>query len=373
MSKTKAVSTYQQYLPAILQEDVFVGQFLLAFERILSGLSAEEGSEGRETKSEPQIIIGERQDIPGLEEIIENIHQYFIPKKAPKEFLPWLAGWVALSLRDDWSDDLKREFIQRVVGHYPKRGTREELKDILKIYFDYALLDKITKVEVNDQFDKYPNYFQVTIILAEPEQEKLLRQQKKAKAIIELEKPAWTKYSLKILVPTMKITVIDEKKAQERIFVLNISEIKDQINLEEQEELILAATVTVTPNNDHIDLRNKIILRFKDEVSDFHLFTPEISIQADNQISYRTRYDKHILQTLDQIAVKITNLNQGLISGKITVVARTSGKHTKDDQEVKILENDFKLEPLPIKNILQIRQKGEFSQETIPTFLGTSN
>jgi len=35
--KSKLVSSYLQYLPAILQEDPFMGRFLLAFEKILSG------------------------------------------------------------------------------------------------------------------------------------------------------------------------------------------------------------------------------------------------------------------------------------------------------------------------------------------------
>ncbi|MEM7557194.1 MAG: hypothetical protein AAF378_24520, partial [Cyanobacteria bacterium P01_A01_bin.84] len=88
-NQSKLVSNYQQYLPTVLQEDDFLDQFLLAFEKILSGQS--------KTSSKEQIITKETQNPPGLEEIIDNIHLYFNPQQTPEEFLPWLANWVALS------------------------------------------------------------------------------------------------------------------------------------------------------------------------------------------------------------------------------------------------------------------------------------
>ena len=38
MNENNLTSSYQQYLPTILQEDAFLGRFLLAFEKVLSGL-----------------------------------------------------------------------------------------------------------------------------------------------------------------------------------------------------------------------------------------------------------------------------------------------------------------------------------------------
>jgi hypothetical protein len=83
-SEPESVSTYRQYLPTILQNDVLIGKFLLAFENILSGLE--------ETPSQEQIITANTQNVTGLEEIVDNIHLYFNPQQTPEEFLPWLAG-----------------------------------------------------------------------------------------------------------------------------------------------------------------------------------------------------------------------------------------------------------------------------------------
>lgn len=192
----KSVSTYQQYLPAILQEDTVLGQFLLAFEAILSGEDT--------ISNQAQIITKDTQKPPGLEEIIDNIHLYFNPQQTPEEFLPWLAGWVALSLRNDWQVEVKRAFIQKIVGLYRLRGTKAGLIEILSIYLKNSGFGE--KVEVFDQFTNFPHYFQVQLTLNDRNPEKYWRQAKIAQAIIDQQKPAQTFYSLKILVPTMQLT-----------------------------------------------------------------------------------------------------------------------------------------------------------------------
>ncbi|MFO5473218.1 MAG: phage tail protein, partial [Dolichospermum sp.] len=85
--KSKLVSSYLQYLPAILQEDPFMGRFLLAFEKILSGV--------KDLPNYEKIIQGNSENVPGLEEIISRVETYFHPQETPEQFLPWLAGWVA--------------------------------------------------------------------------------------------------------------------------------------------------------------------------------------------------------------------------------------------------------------------------------------
>ncbi|NJR57850.1 MAG: hypothetical protein HC769_02680 [Cyanobacteria bacterium CRU_2_1] len=73
-------------LPALYQTDPFIGEFLLPFERILLGR-----------------VEADKVDFPdrGLEETIAELATYFDPQHTPKEFLSWLAGWAALSLRAD--------------------------------------------------------------------------------------------------------------------------------------------------------------------------------------------------------------------------------------------------------------------------------
>jgi len=102
MNKDQAVSSYLQYLPAIFHQDPFVGRFLLAFEAVLSG---------------PGYA-----DQPGLQELVDDLPTYVDPQTTPSEFLPWLAGWVALSLRADWDADTKRRFIQEIVPLYRLRA-----------------------------------------------------------------------------------------------------------------------------------------------------------------------------------------------------------------------------------------------------------
>ncbi|MEA5567768.1 phage tail protein [Anabaena sp. UHCC 0399] len=185
-------SSYLQYLPSSLQADPFLGRFLLAFERILSS-------------SDPP-----DQPSPALEEYIERISTYFNPgseksdnTKTPAEFLPWLAGWVALSLRDDWAEETKRQFIREIVPLYRLRGTKTGLENILKLYLrSYGFPEKVEIFE----FDNLPHYFQVQLTLPNQNLDLYWRTAKIALAIIDQEKPVHTFYALKILVPTMRLT-----------------------------------------------------------------------------------------------------------------------------------------------------------------------
>lgn len=105
------ISSYLNYLPAVFQEgdnpngDSFIGKFLYAFELILSGKGNGE--------------------IKGFDEIIDEVPALFDPRRddpteKSSEFLPWLANWVAFSLREDWDDNTKREFIDKAAGLYRK-------------------------------------------------------------------------------------------------------------------------------------------------------------------------------------------------------------------------------------------------------------
>ncbi|MFK0735066.1 MAG: phage tail protein I [Gloeotrichia echinulata HAB0833] len=113
---------------------------------------------------------------------MDDIHLYFNPQDTPEEFLPWLAGWVSLSLRDDWAVEVKRQFIQQIVKLYRLRGTKQGLIEILQIYLENSGFGK--SVEVFDQFDSFPNYFQVQLTLNDRDPDKYWRQSKIPKAII---------------------------------------------------------------------------------------------------------------------------------------------------------------------------------------------
>src|SRR5262245_21449196 len=130
MEAGKPVSSYLDHLPAIFRQGPFLGRFLLAFERILTGPPPGEA----DPASVPSIPAG-------IEDVLDRIHAFFDPvgdsregpnpPRAPDDFLPWLAEWVATSLRDDWDSETKRAFISQIVPLYRMRGTRAGLEAVL--------------------------------------------------------------------------------------------------------------------------------------------------------------------------------------------------------------------------------------------------
>lgn len=103
-----------KYLPSVFHEDLFLVEYLSAFEQILIG------------SSDPHLR--------SLETVIASIARYFNPREAPEEFLPWLAGWMAFGIRADLKVGLQREFLAQVISLYKKRGTPESLRKLLKIF-----------------------------------------------------------------------------------------------------------------------------------------------------------------------------------------------------------------------------------------------
>jgi phage tail-like protein len=78
-----------------------------------------------------------------IERTIENIDQYFDPFITPiirngkdRDFLSWLASWVALSLDEGWDEKKRRRLIKDAAELYKLRGTQKGLKLIIKRFFD---------------------------------------------------------------------------------------------------------------------------------------------------------------------------------------------------------------------------------------------
>src|SRR5205807_1330684 len=102
-----------QYLPAIYSEDPFLGQFLLAFEKILLGRedspsdlsSSDSSSSGESDDVAPDPDLNPK----GLEQIIDGLATLYDPWSTPDEFLPWLSKWTALSLRADMTLEQQRK------------------------------------------------------------------------------------------------------------------------------------------------------------------------------------------------------------------------------------------------------------------------
>jgi phage tail-like protein len=223
MTKYPEQSSYLDDLPAIYQPDPqhpgnVVGQFLLAFEGILTGFG-HPSAPGVE-----ELLAGIGPATPGGEPQLRGIQRYFDPgapppdaaaddpaldrQRAPAEFLGWLAGWVALSLREDWTEEQKRRFIANIIPLYQKRGTLEAMREVLVAYTGNQA------IHVED-FPDLPNYFQVKLSLGIsqapmapiPNLRRIVeRQQQIATAVVEQEKPAHAAYQLRFTgIPTMQV------------------------------------------------------------------------------------------------------------------------------------------------------------------------
>lgn len=223
-SNTNAKSSYLKSLPAIFSEDASLGEYLVAFEQVLTGLDT--------TESEPK---------QGLEQIISNISKLFEPndvelffvpdsqlddrnldeqtQQTIKDFLQWLASWTALSLRADWSLGQQKEFLSQIVYFYRSRGTKNNLEKFLAIYtglkpvikepednpFQVGVSSIVGKAQVGEG---NPSYFEVDITINRPNNpEDLQRQNLIINSLIDLQKPAHTDYKVNFLAKAMQINV----------------------------------------------------------------------------------------------------------------------------------------------------------------------
>ena len=186
MNDDNVVSSYLAYLPAIFQQDRLLGRFLLAFEALL-------------TSDDPaRSHLG----AANLATIIEGLANYFDPQSTAPEFLPWLANWVALTLRADWEEGIRRDFIQHIVPLYRLRGTLAGLQRMLELYTH----EEVSITDSADDGSALPDhFFQVRIKLNEPDLVRFRQKQQIARAIIDQEKPAHTFYALQVAIPTMRL------------------------------------------------------------------------------------------------------------------------------------------------------------------------
>ncbi len=189
-----------QYLPAVYQQDPFIGQFLLAFEKILLG--SDDGV--------PFPSITADYPTKGLEQSIADLAAFFKPlstspggPQAPDEFLPWLAGWTALTLRADLPVATQRQFLANSIQFYRRRGTLQNLTALLALLAEFA---SVTITEPTDP-DAQPHVFNVALSLQRTTPAIIDRQIAIVRSVIDLEKPAHTDYELTLLFPSMQVGV----------------------------------------------------------------------------------------------------------------------------------------------------------------------
>ncbi|MGB9927638.1 MAG: phage tail protein [Methanosarcina sp.] len=237
---------YIRLLPAIFYDSglegkgSFIRSYLKIFEKILSGIN--------DGKLEGQKGFGEILDIvpelfhprfsflfertngkflPPLEEQqLDSIQRYFGSKSWRgeqtndflDEFLTWLASWMALVLKEDWTLERKREAIARIIPIYRMRGTKKGIEEFLRIYVGGDV--KVSETEGTFQVGSsqvgvntlikggmIPYVFTVKVTFPKIQKEEQTRFLKNLKILLDSEKPVHTSYLLKVSTPTLQIGI----------------------------------------------------------------------------------------------------------------------------------------------------------------------
>ncbi len=195
------------HLPAIYHTSEDLRTVLSVFEAVLLGL----GEKGR-TEERRQRSINE--SLP-LEDAIANIASLFDAFETPKEFVPWLAQWVALTHLDGLTEERRRQLLAEIVPLYAKRGTKKYLERLLEFFKPESATVSIQDQELQGfvvgtakigldsrlEHDR-PFWFQVKITApapsGDPEERREWRTQweQRVRRIINLAKPAHTLYEL---------------------------------------------------------------------------------------------------------------------------------------------------------------------------------
>jgi phage tail-like protein len=87
--------------------------------------------------------------VPDFESRIDVLSRLFNPWRTPATFLPYLASWVALDLRSDWTEYQQRKLISEIVGIYQQRGLKQGIYTTLDIYAVSAARPRVV-IDDND-------------------------------------------------------------------------------------------------------------------------------------------------------------------------------------------------------------------------------
>jgi len=199
------------FRPASMDDEPFLGQYLKIFEALLSGRN-------------DAMSAGRR--VTGLDENIDKFEEYLDPTLTPvdeglpfaeleSKFLSYLANWVALALDENWDLGKKREWLRSIMSLYKRRGTKDGLIRYLHTFVgNQVTVDEPpgnfvvgeTSTVGDDTFIAGAEYyFRVRIAYAFGSNPFDINEWKNlqsgAKAIVDLEKPAHTYYTLDARTP----------------------------------------------------------------------------------------------------------------------------------------------------------------------------
>jgi phage tail-like protein len=215
-----AASEYLRFLPEVLRGDGeggFLDLYLRVFEALLTG----------------RADVPAGQNVPALEQTIAALPTMFDPSLTPVQpqaagappgaplvspFLDFLGRWVALTFDQNWTIDKRREWLRQIVPLYKRRGTRAGLDAYLTMFVgNQAHVEELSggfivgsqpnaTVGVNTFIAGAPAYFfRVRInygFSPDPFDITTWKNLRRGTAaIVDLEKPAHTYYTLRAATP----------------------------------------------------------------------------------------------------------------------------------------------------------------------------
>jgi phage tail-like protein len=209
-------SEYLKYLPQIFRagaEGGFLDGYLKVFEALLSG-RADAASTGVAPSLEGTIDALPTMMDPGLTPVDEGTDG--VPPRS--EFLDYLARWVALTFDENWGLDKRREWLRRIVPLYKRRGTLAGLREYVAMFTGrQSKVEELPRgfvvgskpnatVGVNSFISGAPAYFfRVRMNYGYPPEPFYIDEWKNlrhgTRAIVDLEKPAHTYYTLHARTP----------------------------------------------------------------------------------------------------------------------------------------------------------------------------
>lgn len=208
-------SGYLKYLPSLFrgEDGGFLESYLRIFEALLSGRSDVPVAE--EIRSLESLIAG----FPDrLDPALVPVDKTSAGQPLRSEFLDYLGRWVALSFDQNWEMDKRRQWLSRIVPLYKRRGTRAGLSEYLSMFVgNQARVEEPSggfivgskanaTVGVSSFIAGAPaHFFRVRINYGFAPAPFLIGEwknlRKGTKAIVDLEKPAHTYYTLQARTP----------------------------------------------------------------------------------------------------------------------------------------------------------------------------
>ena len=182
--------SYLAYLPSVYQENEqsrdFLERFLSLFKTFYS---ANEHQIGR-------------------------LEKFFDADVVSGDFLRWIGSWLAVAVDENWAEEKVRRLIKKAPRLYKKRGTREGIQEILKIYtgekpfvieqfqLRCGATEKYYEDLLNRLYGTDPYEF---CILIKPFLVETTDQRSTVKKIVDSEKPAYTRANVIMLEPWISL------------------------------------------------------------------------------------------------------------------------------------------------------------------------